>query len=291
MTVFELSNNYLSIKVNSFGAELCSVYSQQTKIEYIWQANKEVWARYAPHLFPIVGKLKNGTYQYMEKSYTLPQHGFARDMEFRCIHQSENELTFELVASEKTLKIFPFHFSFQVHYVLIENSVSVSYNVFNPDNKDLFFSVGAHPAFNCPLLPNETFESYQLIFKDTNYLNVSLPEDGLITDNKKNISLNNNTLQVNEELFKNDALVFLNNQFNRVELKSTKYFHGVKLTAINWPYFGIWTKKDSSQFVCLEPWYGIADSVNSVGEIDKKNGIIKLEPYQNFKCDFKIDFF
>jgi galactose mutarotase-like enzyme len=291
MTVFELSNNYLSIKVNSFGAELCSVYSQEARIEYIWQANKDVWARYAPNLFPIVGKLKNGTYQYMEKSYSLPQHGFARDMEFICIHQSENELTFELVASEKTLENFPFHFSFQVHYVLIEKSVNVSYKVFNPDNKDLFFSVGAHPAFNCPLLPNETFESYQLFFNDINCLDISLLEDGLISDNKKTISLNNNTLQVKQDLFKNDALVFLNNQFNSVELKSTKHFHGVKLTAINWPYFGIWTKKDSSQFVCLEPWYGIADSVNSTGEIEEKNGIIKLKPYQNFKCDFKIDFF
>ena len=161
MAIFNLENNVLSVKVNSFGAELCSVFSKETNIEYIWQADETVWARHAPNLFPIVGKLKDGEFIYQSKSYQLSQHGFARDSEFICIEQAEDYLFFELRASEQSLRIYPFHFSFQIKYKLIGNDLEISYSVLNPDNCDLYFSFGAHPAFNCPLQKDELFEDYE----------------------------------------------------------------------------------------------------------------------------------
>lgn len=288
--VYELKNNFLSIKINSFGAELCSVISNETATEYIWQADKTIWNRHAPNLFPIVGKLKDGRYTYQNKSYQLPQHGFARDNEFICIENSDSVVIFELTANEKLLTVFPFHFSLQIKYTLVQNNLKVSYSVFNPDNNVLYFSIGAHPAFNCPLSDDEVFEDYELIFPNINSLSINELNDGLITEQTKTIELHHNRLSVNQQLFDKDALVFTGNQIDEVQLISKKTKKGVALKSLNWPYFGIWTKKQTSQFVCLEPWFGIADSDDATEDFTTKTGIIKLDPEQNFDCEFEMFF-
>jgi galactose mutarotase-like enzyme len=291
MSVFNLKNKHLRVSVNSFGAELSSVYSELLDIEYLWQADEKVWARHAPNLFPIVGKLKNGEYSFNSKTYQLSQHGFARDCEFQCIDQTENTLVFELTSSQNSLLVFPFEFSFKIKYELLGNKVIVSYSVFNPANDDLFFSVGAHPAFNCPLQTIESFNDYHLVFPNQDNLVINELSDGLIASKTKNINLVENRMVVSKELFDNDALVFCNNQINEVKLVSVVTKHGVSLTSKNWPYFGIWTKKGIEKFVCLEPWYGIADSDISNGNIIDKAGIIKLDSNKTFDCSFEMVFF
>ena len=288
--IYELNNNQIIAKVNSFGAELCSVISKETGIEYIWQAESNVWARHAPNLFPIVGKLKEGSYNYQDKSYQLPQHGFARDNEFICIEETTSTLIFELKSNEKSLAIYPFHFNLQITYTLIKNSVIVNYRIFNPDKDMLSFSIGAHPAFNCPLIANETFEDYELIFPNKNSLTINLLNDGLISDQTKEITLINNSITITKKLFDDDALVFTNHQIDEVQLISAKTKRGVILKSINWPYFGIWTKKNTSKFVCLEPWYGIADFENAKGDFSTKEGIIQVKAKEDFNCEFEMVF-
>ncbi len=291
MTSFIIENNKLSVKVNSFGAELSSVILKETHIEYIWQADKTVWARYAPNLFPIVGKLKNEQYSYQSNTYHLPQHGFARDQEFDCIEQTENKFVFELRDNEVTLKNYPFQFKFKVIYTLVENGLTVQYSVFNPATKELYFSVGAHPAFNCPLQTTDRFEDYELIFSDKNTLTINALNDGLVTEDTKEIKLDNERLPINKTLFAKDALVFLDNQIDEVSLVSKKTQHGVTLRSVNWPYFGIWSKPQTEQFVCLEPWYGIADTDTASENLIEKMGIIKLNGSEQFDCSFSIKFF
>ena len=291
MSVFQIQNNELIIKVKSFGAELSSVFSTKNNIEYIWQANPNLWPRHAPHLFPIVGKLKNNSFDYLNINYQLPQHGFARDNEFICIEKTDSKLTFELTATEETLKHYPFHFSLQISYTLIGNNLITNYKIFNPNNTKLYFSVGAHPAFNCPLQTTETFEDYSLIFPTKKELVINTLNDGLIKNSTKTISLNENKLKVSKTLFDNDALVFINSQIENVSLVSNKTKHGVTMNCTNWPFFGIWTKKNSENFICLEPWFGIADFETSDSDFRAKTGIITLLPELNFECSFGILFF
>ena len=288
--IYNLKNNHLSVKINSFGAELCSVIGNETHIEYIWQADPQVWARHAPNLFPIVGKLKNGTYTYKNKSYQLPQHGFARDNKFECIAITDTKLVFELTSNEKLVAVYPFRFKLHITYTLIENAVNVCYSVLNDDETKLLFSVGAHPAFNCPLTTNETFEDYELVFPNKQSLTMNTLNDGLISEQTKTIELKNNSLPVTKQLFDNDALVFTNHQIDEVHLISKKTKHGVCLKTANWPYFGIWTKKQTSQFICLEPWHGIADFENTSEDFTSKTGIIQLESKQQFDCEFEMTF-
>jgi galactose mutarotase-like enzyme len=57
-----------------------------------------------------------------------------------------------------------------------------------------------------------------------------------------------------------------------------------------WPYFGIWSKKGCSEFVCLEPWYGAADRIDASGVLAEKDGILKLAPGKDFSAGFDIKF-
>lgn len=296
MKVFELVNNSLKVKINSLGAELISVIKNNQ--EYIWQADAAVWARHAPVLFPIVGKLKNNQVAFNNETIILSQHGFARDNEFICIDYTNDTIVFELTANEKLLKFFPFHFSLQITYTLIGETLKTSYSIFNPDNKDLYFSIGAHPAFNCCFSKDDTFEDMELIFPSKNELVINTLNDGLITKHTKQITLIDHKLSISKELFDNDALVMMNSQISEVNLISKKSKQGVKMICKNWPYFGIWTKKhavlslskQSNRFVCLEPWFGIADMEDFEGSLEQKEGIIKVLPENYFNCEFDITF-
>ena len=290
MSSYSLSNNQLELKVNTFGAELCSVRSKADHVEYIWQADSAVWARHAPNLFPIVGRLREGTYRYEEQSYELPQHGFARDHEFICIDQTADTLVFELTANESTLGNYPFHFSLQISYLLQGDMLNVSYSVFNPSHRDLYMSLGAHPAFNCPLLAHETFEDYELQFNGLNLLTVNKLHEGLIGEETKVIHLSDHKLHLNRSLFEKDALVLKGSQIHEVRLSSALSGRGVEMACADWPYFGIWTKPGTGQFLCLEPWYGITDADHATGKLEEKEGIIKVPAEEVFNCFFTLKF-
>ncbi|MBS1636746.1 MAG: aldose 1-epimerase family protein [Bacteroidetes bacterium] len=268
------------MSVKSAGAEMCSLYSKTNQLEYLWQADPAVWARHAPILFPIVGKLKNNSYHYQGTNYTLPQHGFARDMEFRCVEQNETQLLFELVDDETTFKVYPFHFSLIVGYELREQTLLISYTVFNPANVPMYYSIGAHPGFNCPLIPGEQMEDYTLTIAPATTLQCSSLQDGLLSGNTYDVPLQNQVLQLSPALFANDALVMLNRQVDKISMASGKSGHGLELTSAGWPCYGIWSKKGNEKFLCLEPWQGVADSISSDGDLTGKPFIHQLAPLQ-----------
>lgn len=284
----EIRSNLLAVKVNSFGAEVCSVKNNEG-LEFIWQANKDVWARHAPVLFPIVGKLKDNFFIHEGKKYELPQHGFARDMEFEVLEQSDNSCTFQLLSNNDTKAKFPFEFKFQISYSVNENTLETQYKIINPSGTTIYFSVGAHPGFNCPLLPSETFEDYYLEFESGTFFKTQL-NNGLRTDGIESLKLIDQKLFLTNNLFDSDALVFENKQINSISLCSSTSNHKITLQCKDWPYFGIWAKKGNQQFICLEPWYGIADHENSTNGLSKKDGGIQLAANSEFKAQFSLVF-
>ena len=288
MKNYSLKNNFLSVSVNSLGAELTSLRKINSNEELIWQADKNIWPRHAPVLFPIVGKLGNNNYSFENKMYSLPQHGFARDKEFILINQNDKQLQFELTSNKETLPVYPFHFSLIVGYELKQNELIISYKVFNPDNENLLFSIGAHPGFNCKRINGESLSDFELEFKNINELTVEKLSNGLLNGETYKIKLDNDKLKLKKELFENDALVLKNSQVSEISLSSGKSKTRITLECNNWPYFGIWTKPEREDFICLEPWLGIADNENANGDIQKKEGIIVLKPYQIFDAFYKI---
>jgi galactose mutarotase-like enzyme len=284
----QLTSNQLQVLVNKAGAEIASIKNKHG-LEYIWQGNKAIWARHAPVLFPIVGKLKENAFLFRHQNYSLSQHGFARDMDFTLIESKPDSCLFELTSTPETKKNYPFDFTFHLRYQLENNTLKTYYTVFNSSQDAIYFSLGAHPGFNCPLLANERYEDYYLEFESSELI-VSLLDKGLVTDTKSTLSLTNNRLYLSPVLFQNDALVFENNQINQVSLCSSVSERKITLSCHNWPYFGVWSKKDSTEFICLEPWYGIADRTSSGQQLVKKDGIIALAAKKEFSCHFSIIF-
>lgn len=285
----QLISKALKIKVNHLGAEISSI-KNNAGTEFIWQANKQVWPRHTPVLFPIVGKLKDNSYSFEKNTYALSQHGFARDKTFELTASDKTSCTFELKADEETKSVYPFDFIFQIRHVLEGNKLTTSYTVNNPVAEPLFFSIGGHPGFNCPLLPKEKMESYYLEFERSEYTLTEL-SNGLRTDATRKLEMFENKLFLSEQLFENEALVFENGQINRVSLVGSKSKHKIILACENWPSFGIWSKPGSGfkqQFICLEPWYGIADKENSTGRLTEKDGILQLAAGAEFSCSFSI---
>lgn len=283
-----LISELLQVVINHHGAELSSV-KNYAGLEYIWQADKSVWPRHAPVLFPIVGKLKDNCCSINNNNYELNQHGFARDSVFSLVSHSNTSCTFELTSNEESRQKFPFDFIFQVSYELDSDTLHTRYKIINPSEQALLFSVGAHPGFNCPLETNESFEDYYLKFEKTN-LTITELNGGLLSEQRIPLQLEEDELRLNSRTFDEDALVFENNQINTISLLSKRSNHKIQLDCKHWPYFGIWSKKGCTQFICLEPWYGVADKENTQHVFAEKAGLIKLEAKKQFDCSFSITF-
>jgi galactose mutarotase-like enzyme len=284
----KIENECLSIEVSSSGAELKSLFHKASEKEYLWQGNAAWWPRSAPVLFPVVGKLNNNTYRSNGLTYHLPQHGFARDLDFLLVEKHRNKLVFSLRSDENTLNNYPFEFELQISYELLASRVIISYEVKNTGEQDMYFSIGAHPGFNCPLNDTELFSDHFLEFEKEETLDRYLLDEGAFNGKTERVMSNTKILELNEELFRKDAIVFKNMRSEFVILKSKHPGASLKFEFKGFPYFGIWTKP-GAPFICLEPWCGIADNKDFNGELKDKEGIVCLEPKNNFLRHYSVE--
>lgn len=285
-----LENEHLKASLTAKGAELQNLTRKETGISYLWNGNPDYWGKFSPVLFPIVGAIKNNTYLFEGKEYTLPRHGFARDKQFEAEQISNTEVVFTLTQNEETLKVYPFNFTLQLCYKLIDTSLSCTYIVLNPGNKDLLFSVGGHPAFALPTNEHITYNDYFLEFNEDENLTYYKINGDLIDDKTEEIRLNNNSLPLTHQLFYKDALVFKTLKSDQISIKNHKNPNGLHFSFKDFPFFGIWAAKDAD-FVCLEPWCGIADGINHNQNLKDKEGIIALPPEGNWKRTWSVTCF
>lgn len=285
----EIKNDFLKVKIKSLGAELNSLQKTDENIEYIWQGDEKYWNRHAPILFPIVGKLKDNSYFYSNQKFTMTQHGFARDNEFELIKKENDYLEFKLTNSSESLKKYPFLFNLIITYKLENSKLIITYIVKNLSKDEMFFSIGAHPAFNWPLTSNEKKEDYLIEFENIkNTKRYYLNENGLV-HNSDELEIIDNKIDLNEELFKNDALIFNDSKIQEVIFKNFQNTKFIKVNFDSFPYLGIWSKPSGAPFLCIEPWFGIADFENSSQKIQDKKGIIKLKKDETFSCNYSIE--
>lgn len=283
-----LKNKNLSIKINPKGAELTSIFNHENQMEYMWNADPKFWGKSSPVLFPIVGSLKENTYRFEGKDYTLPRHGFARDREFVVEKSEESSIIFLLTHDENTLKVYPFKFEFRLVYTLENNTLKVTYLVKNIGENKMYFSVGGHPAFAVPLAENTVYEDYYLEFNKTEiFKRWGLTPKGLIETQPFDFLVDTNKLDLTKELFHDDAIVLKNLESTSVILKSNKTNHQLKFDFEGFPYLGIWAAKDAD-FVCIEPWCGIADAANHNQEFTEKEGIICLNLGEIFERTWRV---
>ncbi len=271
-----ISNNTLTASISTMGAELISLKKGDT--EYMWDANPDVWAGHAPILFPVCGRLKDGKYIYGGKEYFMGAHGFAKNSLFTLESADSTCAVFLLKANEETKKIYPFDFEFRAVFTLCENSLNIEFQVKNTDNKAIYFSVGSHEAYACP----EGIEEYSLIFDQTENLENSLL-DGPLLNHKTDKSFGDAAeLPLKYSYFDVDTLIFNKLKSRAVTLKNRRTERQVRVTFEGIDHLMIWTKQGAN-YLCIEPWCGLPDYVDSDYDFVKKPGIISLDIGQEFK--------
>ncbi len=283
-----IENEFLQASFHTVGAELYSLKHKKASVEYIWQGNPEFWGRHAPVLFPFVGRLKHDTYRYQGQTYPMSQHGFARDHEFTVTAHGASHATFSLTSSPETKAVYPFDFELLISYQLEEQTLTVTYEVRNL-GEELYFSIGGHPAFNVPLVPNTKFTDYYIRFHPSKS-RLTLPLSGPYVDfDNRTLAQTNTNINLNRRLFENDAFILETVGKNSFSILSEKTSRSVALSYDNMPYVGIWSPyPKEAPFVCIEPWCGVADTVDASGNIEEKLGINHLTAGQHFICSYAI---
>jgi galactose mutarotase-like enzyme len=278
-----IENEFLQIHIHPKGAELQRLYNKQTNIDHLWSGDATYWGKFSPILFPIVGTLKEDTYYYNDKAYKLPRHGFAREKEFIVKNKTENSISFSLLHNEATLAIYPFPFELIITYSLVENNLSCSYEVKNIGDTEMYFSIGAHPAFAI----TGNYEDYYLKFNKEEKLVRYKLDDGLISNTTATIELQNNQLPLLHELFYEDAIILKDLKSTQITIANKNNNHGLDFHFHDFPFFGIWAAKNAP-FVCLEPWCGIADNTKHNQILQNKEGIQQLMPSKIFSRSWSV---
>lgn len=283
-----LENEYLTAAISEKGAEIQKLQHTTTQLSYLWNGDADYWAKFSPILFPIVGALKDGSYCYKNQVYHLPRHGFARDHQFSVNQMSQTAVEFTLEQNEETLKVYPFSFKLQLHYELSGQSLTCTYKVSNPDAaQDLLFSIGGHPAFAAPLQSDTKYTDCYLQFNKDTRLNYHKIAGDLIANETETIQLKAQQLPLTHELFFDDALVFKSLKSDQISIKNHKNEHGLDFSFEGFPFFGIWAARNAD-FVCLEPWCGIADGVDHNQQLEDKEGIVKLASQQQWSRQWTV---
>ncbi len=282
MARYKLENELIEVEIDEHGAELKSLVRKDNETEYMWNADPKYWGRTSPVLFPFVGAVKDGAYRTKGKSYSMGQHGFARDMDFSLSEKTTDALWFELKSNENTLEKFPYEFLFKIGYRIENNKVTVIWHVENIDSEILPFSVGGHPAFN-------NRKNSKLLFDIDGSIKSRTLVNGLAGDEIDTIPLNNSFLDVTKKLFDKDALVLENQSIHKVSLCEESGEAYLTLTA-NCPLMGIWSPVGSDvPFVCIEPWYGRCDSIHFDGELSEREFGNLLNPNESWEREYTIE--
>lgn len=284
----ELISQGAAAVIDTKGAELTSL-KDVFGTEYIWYGDKKYWGRHSPILFPVIGEQKNGEYTYLRKTYKISRHGFVRDSEFEVLRSDKSSCLLSLSANEATKKQFPFDFALQVSFSLEGDELSVKYTVLNMGVDDMYFAIGGHTGYNCPLCGDESFDDYFIGFdKKETFSRLLLGDLGLFNGKTEKFIENADEFSLNHEMFDKDAVVPDKLESKTVTLQNKRTGHGVRVEFDGFENLAVWSEKGNSPFVCLEPWNGRASSESDSSELTAKHGIIKLAAEKSYFVSHKI---
>ena len=287
--MIKMENDVLSVEIAEHGAELTKLYNKKTGTDLLWDAEPKFWKRHSPVLFPNVGKTYKNTVKINGTQYPTSQHGFARDSEFKCIHAGKETSTFLLTSTEEMKEVYPFDFELFITYTLEKNVLHVKWEVKNPSDETIYFTIGGHPAFRFGK-SEEKKEDYILRFpgkEKLEYILINPAEAAVDPEKVSELHLENECCPMTEKLFEKDALIFDHAQIEEVWMCRKDGTPYVGMKAEGFPNFGIWSVKDAP-FVCLEPWMGRCDNIGFNQELSQKENVNSAAAGEKFEKEYQI---
>lgn len=287
----QLQHGNIKATADTKGGELISL-KDPAGTEYIWSGDPAYWSGRNPILFPIVGRLNNGTALFHGSAYTMPQHGFARRSELSIAEQGDDFVVFSLQETPETLRQYPYPFRLLVRHQISEQGFYTEFEVQNTGAQPLPFCIGAHTAFRCPLFAEETFEDYQLVFDHAETASSILltPEGTLDHARSLPVLAQSDIIPLDYHTFDQlDTLIFDGLHSKGVRLVHKSAGHGVHMEFDGFPMIAFWTKPNASApYICLEPWHGCAAYDNESGIFEEKPHCIVLQPGDRKKLRYSV---
>lgn len=288
---YELKNQKLTVQFSTYGGSLTSI-KDLDGLEYLWQGDAKFWSGQSPVLFPICGSLRDDK-AILKNGHTtaMPRHGIVRKKEFELKKLSNDSICFYFDSDLDTKKAFPFDFRLSIEYKLLEDGVSVTYQIHNKSTRIMPFSIGGHPGFNCPLQEGEEYSDYQLEFEKEEYCTVPTPvtATGLIDMEQRSLFLNHQkTINLSHQLFEEDAIILDELQSRKVKVyhKSTKT--GIAVEFEDFPYLILWSSQNHGPFIAIEPWSGLSTCSDEDDCFEDKRNMIFAKPEEKKELSFTI---
>ena len=268
-----LKNEYLTVVINSLGAEIKSIKAQNDE-ERIHQPDM-FWQGSAPVLFPICGKLYDGNLRINKRKYKLNSHGFARNSEFNLMEFTDDIAVFSLLSNEETKKVYPYDFELIITYKLLGKSIDVSYEIINDSKETMYFSIGSHEGYNCM----SGLKNYVIEFENEEVAVPYSDVEGDLCLPKSPIK----TIMLSDELFTGSrSVIFKNPSSKAIILKNIDGSEKIRVEYEGFEYLVIWTKPNT-QFLCIEPWCGMGEFYKFPDDISTKEGIQSIEDGGQFE--------
>lgn len=279
--LFSAENEFFTLAVKEMGAELNSLKSKKTDIEYIWFGNTDIWYGQSPILFPIIGRLLDDKYRVDGKEYTMPKHGIVRKKPFKLLEETKDSLLFIQSSDEESLKEYPFEFDLIVKFQLTNKGLKVTHTVINKDSKDMYYSFGAHPGFNCEIGDYLQFNVDEELYTER------IDHESILIDEKFPVFTDEGKIELTSNLFDDDALILSDYTSTEVSIRSYNHDRVIKFM-FDSPVLGIWAKPNAP-YVCLEPWWGINDNYDKKNDFSEKRGIMKLAPGESKEFTWEVE--
>lgn len=276
---YKIENEFMTCEIDDMGAQLHSLKSKENGTEYIWQGNPDIWYGQAPVLFPVIGQLINDKYFYNGTEYTMPKHGLARKLLFKVKECKGAKAVFSLESDENTLKAYPFEFEYLVAFELKEKALINTMTVINKTKGEMYFSVGAHPAFNCKVGDIIEFEQPEILATER------IDKENLIIPEKFPFMENEKSFVITKEIFEPDALILSDIKSEKLRIKGE---NEIEFNFGKCPFLGIWAKP-GAPYVCIEPWYGVNDGREVKKDISEKRGIERLGEGETFEFSWTAE--
>ena len=271
-----INSGALTALINPLGAQLSALRDSAGR-DLLWDGNPAIWAGRAPLLFPIVGALNGGSYRLGTQQYPLSRHGFARGSRFTVMSSASNQAAFRLTSDDASRRIYPFEFDLEVLFALESGTLAIESRISNRGNAILPASLGYHPAFRWPLPFGQSRSSHYIEFDSSESAPTRrLNPEGLLAPETFPTPIVGRRLTLIDDLFNNDALIFDSLRSRRVTYGADKGPR-IGVSFPDSPYLGVWTKPGAN-FICIEPWNGIADPQGFEDDFSRKPGIFQIAP-------------
>ncbi len=278
--IYKAENQNFSLAVKEMGAELNSLKSKKTGIEYIWYGDESIWYGQSPILFPIIGRLLNDKYTLNSKEYSMEKHGIVRKKPFKLVESNATSLTFIQTDDEKSIEAYPYLFELKVIFQLTENGLKVTHKITNNNDEKMFYSFGAHPGFNCEI------GDYLEFSDDTKLVTERIDHESILIEETFPVEMDGNKVTLTPNIFNDDALILSNFKSKNIKIKSNNHNRVISFD-FDSPFLGIWAKPNAP-YVCLEPWWGVNDNYDKKSDFSQKRGIMSLAPFESREFTWKV---